>query len=61
MDLSTHLVHTQMIRASLDSPESARRRELLFWHELEQRELRRRRRRELPHRIDALDAQEAVR
>lgn len=50
MDPYTHLVHWQMIRASLGSPESAGRRQLLIWHELEARELRKRRRREAARR-----------
>ena len=31
MNLYTHLEHTKMMSASLESPESARRREQLLW------------------------------
>ena len=50
MNLYTHLDHRQLMSASLDSPASAKRREQLFWHKLEARELRRRRRHELARR-----------
>lgn len=40
------LIHTLTRHASVDSPESARRREHLLWLERETREARRRRRRE---------------
>jgi hypothetical protein len=49
MNLYAYLIHAQ-IRADLDSPESAKRRERLRRYELEAREQSRRRKRELARR-----------
>ena len=50
MNLYTHLDLMQMMSATLDSRESARRREQQLWHKSEARELRKRRGRELAQR-----------